>query len=77
MRKFLMLLLLSVSVVASPMTLASSTDSGSPSHSPTVQGVNVIEHTTIKGAEVAAITLPYDHFKWRTRKAGLSFYIVA
>lgn len=39
----------------------------SPFNCATAQGANVIERTTIQGVEVAAISLPYDHEKWRTR----------
>jgi hypothetical protein len=30
-----------------------------------IQGAKVIERTIIKGVEIAAISLPYDHEKWR------------
>lgn len=37
-----------------------------PFSASSIQGAKVIERTLIKGVEVAAISLPYDHEKWRT-----------
>jgi hypothetical protein len=38
-----------------------------PFNSTPRKDLKVIESTTIKGAEIAAISLPYDHDKWRAR----------
>lgn len=38
-----------------------------PFNSTPMKDLKVIERTTIKGAEIAAISLPYDHDKWRAR----------
>lgn len=38
-----------------------------PFDSAMVPGVNVVEHKHVHGVEVAAITIPYDHERWRKR----------
>lgn len=38
-----------------------------PVNSTPMKDLNVLKSATVKGAEVAAISLPYDHDKWRVR----------